>query len=123
MSPDTIHLVANLGFNVYMRDKKDTWLIFTDPDGKRLGYLQVNRFSGYDISTIHHANATSGTGFQVERDVPELTRGILEFAFQHAPPWADQRDVKSVRKYKDIDDYRAASNFNSKYQLVAKAKA
>jgi hypothetical protein len=117
MNQDIIDKVAAAGFDVWMRDPKDTWMIFTD--GKNLGYLQFDRMAGYTISTVHMPNKTSGTGFQIERHVSDFDRATLARAFIHCPDWF-RRDAESVLKYRGIEDYRAANNFNAAYQLVAK---
>jgi hypothetical protein len=118
MEQRIIDAVAAAGFDVWMRDPKDTWMLFTD--GKNIGYLQSDRMAGYTISTVHIPNTTSGTGFQIERHVADFTRDMLARAFVHCPDWF-RRDAASVRKYRDIEHYRAESSFNEAYQLVAKA--
>ncbi len=118
MEQRIIDQVAALGFDVWMRNVKDTWLHFTD--GSNIGYLQHDPMSGYNISTVHKPNTATGTGFQVERYEPSITRDMLLKAFVHCPQWAN-RDAASVHKYKNMEDYRAASRFNAGYRLVAKA--
>ncbi len=115
MKREIIDAVAAAGFDVYMRKTSDTWLIFTD--GQRLGYLKDDGC----LSTVHIPNVTSGTGFQIERHADMrtlLTRENLERAFAHCPHW-HRRVAGSVRKYRDIEHYRASSTFNADYQLVA----
>ena len=120
MDKHVIDAVAAAGFDVWMRDLKDTYMLFTD--GKNIGYLQNDRMAGYTISTVHKPNTTSGTGYQIERHVTTFTKEMLQNAFVRAPHWAYGRDIDSVRKYKDMDDYRAGNSFNASYQLVAKAQ-
>ena len=118
MEQRIVDAVVAAGFDVWMRDPKDTYMLFTD--GKNIGYLQYARMAGYTISTVHMPNTTTGTGFQVERNVAYLTPEMLASAFVYCPDWF-RRDAASVRKYRDIEHYRAESSFNEAYQLVAKA--
>jgi hypothetical protein len=63
MSPEIIEQVTAAGFDVYMRDPKDTYMFFTD--GKNIGYLQDDRLAGLTLSTVHKANRSTGTGFRI----------------------------------------------------------
>ncbi len=114
MEQSVIDAVADAGFDVWMRDPKDTWMLFTD--GKNIGCLQADRLAGYCISTVHMPNKTTGTGFQIERHVADFTKPMLARAFVHAPHWASDR--ASVHKYQDIEHYRKANSFNEAYKLV-----
>lgn len=118
MDQKIIDAVASAGFDVWMRNPKDSWLLFTD--GKNIGYLQDDRLAGYCISTVHKPNTSSGTGFQIARHVPDFGRGMLLGAFAHCPEWY-RRDASSVHKYKDMEDYRSESSFNQSYHLVKAA--
>lgn len=115
-----IDAVAAAGFDVYMRDPKDTYLLFTD--GNNIGYLQDDRLAGYCISTVHMPNTTTGTGFQIERHVSEFTPEMLRRAFVGAPPWAARRELGSVRKYRDMEHYLRSDSWHAGYRLVAKGK-
>lgn len=115
MDTAVIAKVQSFGFDVYMRKTTDSWLIFTD--GKNVGYLQDGGF-GFTLTTVHAPNSTSGTGYQIERDVPAFDKAMLERCFLLAPLWAATRDIQSVRKYRDIEAYRASSSFCSEYGLV-----
>jgi hypothetical protein len=119
MKQDVIDAVAAAGFDVYMRALTDTWLIFTDPATGRIGYLQAPRGDGYSLSTVHMPNTTTGTGFQVDRYLTDFSRQSLQRAFL-APDWASGRDRESVRKYRDIEHFRAANEWNGAYRLAAK---
>jgi hypothetical protein len=118
MDKAIIDAAAAAGFDVYMRDLRDTWLIFTDPDTGRIGYLQAPRGDGYSLSTVHMPNTTTGTGFQVDRYLSSFDRKSLQRAFL-TPDWASGRDRDSVRKYRDIEHYRAANPFNAEYKLAS----
>lgn len=125
-----IDAVAAAGFDVYMRDPRDTYLLFTD--GKNIGYLQDDRLAGYCISTVHMPNTTTGTGFQIERHVSGFTPEMLRRAFATAPSWAAQREFRfpfygdvqygSVRKYRDMEHYLCSDSWHAGYRLVAKGK-
>jgi hypothetical protein len=118
MDKAIIEKVKAAGFDVYMRHETDTWLIFVD--GDRLGYLQENRIRGLSTSTVHKANQTTGTGFQVDESLSlsDLTRATLSRAFVHAPDWAYSRDRESVQKYSGIEAYIRASLFNTEYHKI-----
>lgn len=117
MEQSIIDSVAAAGFDVWMRDPKDSWMLFTD--GKNIGYLQADRLVGYCISTVHMPNTTTGTGFQIERHIADFSSDMLARAFGVAPTWAGGREHDSVHKYRDIEHYRNANNFNEAYRLVA----
>lgn len=117
MDKEIITKVQSFGFHVWMRKESDTYMIFTD--GTRLGYLQVERSSGFTMSTVHIPNSTSGAGFQMQRHVGDFDREMLESCFVHAPHWAPGSDVRSVVKWRDIEHYRASNAFNGEYQLVS----
>jgi hypothetical protein len=74
--------------------------------------------AGYTISTVHVPNTTSGTGFQIERNVDRFDKEMLARAFVLSPDWSRGTATASVRKYRDMEDYRKASAFNASYQLV-----
>lgn len=118
MDQKIIDAVAAAGFDVWMRDPKDTWLLFTD--GKNIGYLQDGRLEGLTLTTVHKPNTSTGTGFGMG-PVVELTYEALAQAFVHAPHWAGH-GATSVRKYRDMEDYRKASAFNAEYRLIKAGK-
>lgn len=119
MDRSIIEQVQSYGFDVYMRNERDTYMIFTD--GQHLGYLQVDRMSGYTLRTVHKPNSQTGTGYQVERFIGEINKEMLKACFVHVPQWASSRDREGVKKYRDIEDYRKSSQFNAEYKLVPKA--
>lgn len=118
MDNSIIAKVQSFGFTVYMRKPSDTWLYFTTPDGKSIGYLQDGRLEGISLGTVHVPNRTSGTGFQVERNADALTKEDLQRCFAAAPHWAG-RDAASVVKWRDIDAMIAANIFNREYHVIA----
>lgn len=117
ISDAVIQSIARASFDVYMRDRKDTFLIFTD--GTRIGYLQNSAFRGISVSTVHVPNKSSGTGFGILDSLSEadLTAEKLNEAFVIAPDWA--RDRQSVRKWKDLVQFQASNNFNAEYKMIA----
>jgi hypothetical protein len=117
VNKETIAKVQSYGLDVYMRNETDSWLIFTD--GKRIGYLQEERSSGFTYSTVHKANRTTGTGFQVGRHEAVITKSALESCFVFAPHWVGGGDAKSVEKYRNIAEYISADDFNSAYRKVS----
>lgn len=118
MDKAIIKKVQSFGFDVYMRNEGDTWLIFTD--GTRIGYLQDDR-SSFSLSTVHKPNKNSGTGFQMLRHVGDFTKEDLEACFARAPHWALERDARPVVKYKDMAAYINENSFNREYKLIEKA--
>lgn len=119
MDTKIIAAVQKAGFTVYMRKTTDSWLIFTDADGKNVGYLQ-DGWRGLSLGTKHVPNRTTGTGFSLTEFMSpaDLTREKLEKAFVVAPGWATSDDVKSVRKWRDIREFMAADLFNGEYGNV-----
>lgn len=110
-----IQIVKRLGFSVYMRDESDSYMLFVE--GDNIGYLQINRLGGYSLNTVHLPNTTTGTGFQIERDLSEkdITGDKLREAFTAVPHGFGYRDA--VKKYRDIEHYRSANSFNAKYEV------
>lgn len=107
--------VQSFGFDVYMRQPDATYMIFTD--GTHLGYLQVGK-AGISLSTVHRTNSNIGTGFGVgERDA-DLTKDDLIACFITAPFWASPHHRGQVKKWRDIEQYRASSPFHAGYELV-----
>lgn len=109
--------IIDLGFKVYMRDDKDTWLIYTD--GTNIGYLQDDRGMGLSISTVHKPNHTTGTGFLAIKGLGTVALSDLKVGFIICPVWASQTDRESVKKYKDIYEFLNANPFNKQYREIA----
>lgn len=99
-------LLAN-GFRVFQHEKGSSWLTF----GKNgnVGYVEHDRFRGWSFSTVHKANRTTGTGFQVEREIPNATIDNAYNTFVFAPNWASEKDRDSIVKYNNIDDWAKQS--------------
>jgi hypothetical protein len=116
ISTATIALIKALGFRVFMRSPRDTWLYFTSADGKRIGYLQNDYFGGYTLSSVHKANQQTGTGFQIHRMLSTVDKQQLEDCFVHAPGWASRSDSRTVVKYRDIDEMIARDAFSREYR-------
>jgi hypothetical protein len=115
MDKATITRVQSFGFDVYMQDEGDTYLYFTD--GKRIGYMQIERLAGpYSITTVHIPNTSTGTGFRIADVGDDFTKDQLELAFVHAPDWA--RDRSSVKKWNDWAHFAGANTFNGKYRKI-----
>jgi hypothetical protein len=119
MDKAVIDAVAAAGFAVYMRHINDSFLLFTD--GKNIGYLQDSRGRGLSLTSVHKANRTTGTGFALG-ELAEINRETLSQAFVHCPSWA-RHDAGTVRKYRDIEEYRAENSFNAAYAVVAEGRA
>lgn len=99
--------IKAMGYDVYTPQEPywQTYAFYTD--GKRIAYIECDRFGGYKTSTVHVPNKQSGTGFCVDECEP-LSRELLERAFVHAPNWAKARDRASVVKYTDVGAFFAS---------------
>lgn len=99
-------LLAN-GFRVFQHEKGSSWLTF----GKNgnVGYVEHHPFRGWSFSTVHKSNTTTGTGFQVEREIPNATIDNAYSTLVFAPNWASEKDRDSVVKYNNIDDWAKQS--------------
>ena len=117
MNPEIIRAVQALGFDVYMRKPTDTWLLYVK--GNDIGNLSIPRLTdGVDITSVHVASRDFGTGFCVHQGVAITEKNLVD-GFAVAPGWyKGRRDT--IKKYKDIEAYRAASTFNQEYALVPK---
>lgn len=118
MDRATIAKVQRLGFDVWLRRESDPYMIFTDREGKRLGYLQENGGAtggGWTLCTVHKPNMTTGTGYLMAAAVGDFTARDLERCFAMGPDWAYSRDLITVKKYRDMDEYRARGIFESAY--------
>lgn len=116
---EIIDKVAELGFDVYMRDPKDSFMLFTD--GKNIGYLQMDSTAGLMLTSVHKPNQKTGTGFVIANnlDLTQLDRETLSSAFIRAPHWAWAGDMSAVVKYRDMDSYLSANSWNAGYKLTA----
>jgi hypothetical protein len=121
MDHNIIDAINRAGFAVYMRDEKDSYLLFTD--GTNIGYLQEDRSAGLSLGTVHIPNTRTGTGFGVAQGLTEddLTNEVLSRAFVHAPDWAGS-DRNTVVKWKDISHHGRANSFNAGYKLISNQK-
>ncbi len=118
MDRAVIDLIKSFGFDVWMHKPSDRYAYYTD--GTRIGYIEVDhRVTTYRISTVHHPNRTTGTGFAME-EVYSINKSVLESGFDIAPPWASDRDIESVIKYHDIDDF--VRQHNQRYLFLALSK-
>jgi len=111
-----IEMIKAAGFTVYRRRAHDNHVFYTD--GTRIGYAQFHPMRGYSISSVHQANRTSGTGFEIEREVFDIDSAMLKAAFCHAPAWADRPSRESVVKYRGMAAYLAASDWNASLMVI-----
>lgn len=110
MKEETIAAIKATGLKVYMRKPKDTWLYFTD--GTRIGYLQEHPYRGVCTSSVHVPNGDTGTGFQIDDGIAEITFDNLARAFCIAPSWAFSRYRASVVKFRSMDAFINSCMFN-----------
>lgn len=100
MTPEATQLIDMLkakGYRVFAPEQPTTYVYFTEQDGKRIGYAQINRFEGLKYSTVHKPHTQVGTGYAAKDDKEALSL---------APDWALQRDIPFIKKYDDIEDFR-----------------
>jgi hypothetical protein len=90
---DIIKKVQSLGFTVYVpKDAISTYFYYTD--GTNVAYLQINNLTkSIHISTVHHPNKESGTGYEIYGNdemlsLEELTAKHLKHGFITKPDWA-----------------------------------
>lgn len=120
MDRATIAKVQAFGFDVWMRNlERDTYLWFTD--GTRIGYLQEGA-GGFTLCTVHKPNHTSGTGYQIARDVGDFTKADLVRCFAAQPHWAYASEAKSVVKYRGMAHFTSADLFHRDVFPVAPIK-
>lgn len=110
-----IALIQSLGYDVYMRNEADSWCYYTD--GKRIGYVQYSGYRGFSVTTVHKPCLKCGTGFALDEAVA-LNAEMLKRAFITAPDWASRHDAAQVVKYRDMDEFLAATPFNKEYKLM-----
>lgn len=96
--------LLNGDFRVFVyNENKISWLIFSK--GDNVGSVENNSFNGFSFCTKHKPNRTTGTGYQTETEIfkPTLQNALNTLIL--APSWASPSDIKSIIKYKDIEDY------------------
>ena len=115
MNQSLIDQIKSYGFDVYMKDPKDTWLYFTN--GTSIGYVQDDRISGISFSTVHKPNSQTGTGFRLDDGFTNVSKDELEKCFQ-VPQWASVRDRAMTKPYENIEAFINADDFNKQYKKV-----
>lgn len=117
ISDKLINKIKSYGLRVWMRDRDDSYLLFTDRNAVKIGYLQNSGLDAISMSTVHKPNYTSGTGFGMFQHVDEddLSREDLDACFCLYPQWASSASRDSVRKWKGMEEFRAADKFNAAY--------
>lgn len=108
--------IQDLGFDVYMRDPKDTYCYYTD--GTQIGYVQEGRFEGYAISTVHVPNRQTGTGFRMVDHAPEITPVGLQAGFAQYPSWARADQRSSVVKWRDIEHFLNSDSWRKGFRKM-----
>ena len=109
--------IRSCGYRVFIRPSKSRidseYCFYTD--GTRIAYAQWSDLRT-TVSSVHKANRTTGTGFQVSG---AITADTLRDALKcHCPNWANCGDAETVRKYADWDEYHNESAFNRKLHEV-----
>ncbi len=111
-SKDVIETMKADGLRVYMRKPSDTYCFITD--GQGIAYAQWGNSSTVGVSTVHVPNTTTGTGFALgEEIIPANVRKAMKMV---APSWALQRELASVHKYKNWEEFHGKDSWHA--QLV-----
>ena len=107
--------MKNNGFQVAVNKDISTYCFFSKEN--KIGYVQYDRRGGFHFSSVHKPCRECGTGFRIHDDGVEPTISNANDCFVHAPNWANNNDVKAVRKYKSLDDWMKRQTV-LKYELV-----
>ena len=112
MDSSYIDMMKAQGWKVYKRTAngifKAEYCYCTD--GTHIAYVQWSDGRPL-VSTVHKPNRTTGTGFQFDdRITPDSIRKAMLCV---APTWAKARDIQSVHKYKDWNEFHKSSSFNA----------
>jgi hypothetical protein len=103
-------LLLQNGFRVFVYDsdckeyEKTKWLIIEK--NKNVGYIQLNDFDGFQFSTQHKPNRTTGTGYGLNHDLswsPTIENALKTFI--KYPEWAKKKDISSIIKWSSIEEY------------------
>jgi hypothetical protein len=110
-----VEQIKAAGYRIFMRNRADSYAIFGDDTG--VAYVQFEPMAGYTVSTSHVPNKESGTGYQIERHVPELTPEMLRRAVKTVvPSW--HRHDKAPTKYASVDAYTERDAWTRSYSEV-----
>lgn len=103
-----IEMLKADGLRVYMRKPVDSYGYCTDGTG--IAYVQWSDYRP-GVSTVHVPNKTTGTGFQFSDTItPETVHRAMVTV---APGWAKEREVQSVRKYRNWEEFHSADSWNA----------
>ncbi len=103
-----VKLLLNNGFRVFVYDSKENEKIsyIIIEKNNKIGYIQLNDFGGFQFSTKHKPNKTTGTGYALNyNESLNPTIENAEKTFINYPDWAKKKDISSIEKYKSIDEY------------------
>ena len=79
-------------------------------DGTNIAYAQWSD-GRPSVSTVHKPNRQTGTGFQFDdRITPD---SVLKAMTTLTPTWARARDIPSVHKYKNWEEFHKSNSFNA----------
>lgn len=110
--PGYVTMLKAEGWQVWMRNdsatKRPAQYCFVT-DGTHIAYVQWGDSYQTKVSTVHKPNKQSGTGFGIAEEITPKT--VREAMICIAPSWAS-RDLHSVRKYANWNEYHHANSFN-----------
>ena len=110
ITQDTIDSIKGFGFKVYQRKDSDSWVYYTLNDS--IAYLENAYFGGFNISSVHIPNVSTGSGYQIKRDVV-LDKWNLMQGFS-GPSWTNCRS----NPFKDMDSFINSCAFNNSYREI-----
>jgi len=110
-------MLLDNGFKLLIPEKPSTYLFFGLEN--KVGYVQIDNH-GFRFSTVHKPCKECGTGYGLQDYWDGLINPTIENAkqaFTFAPNWANQQDMKAIKKYDNIEDYLQRSII-LKYNLI-----
>lgn len=106
------------GFDVLrpLNPEYNTW-IKIHKDGN-FGSICCSNYSGFDFNTVHKPCRECGTGYVIETET-DITIENAKKTLIFAPNWATSKDIKAIKKYKDINDFLSSThNKWANYQVI-----
>jgi hypothetical protein len=93
------------GFTIIAHKSTETSTWFHFSKENKIGYVQYDRITGTNFSTVHKGNKECGTGFRITEEWADLTIENAINAFIFAPDWAKATDRNAVIKYEGVADF------------------
>ena len=92
--------IKSFGFYVYITDSEYyNYGYYTD--NTNIAYFQYDRFDGLSLTTVHKPCREHGTGFIVEKNIPNISKVLLYSAFGVPTCFGNPK----IERYKNFDDF------------------